>query len=195
MKRAFDLALATGGLVGLSPLLLAIAVLVRLDSPGRAIFRQERIGLHGRTFQILKFRSMRAESPSRLVTTSRDPRITRAGRILRSTKLDEVPQLWNIVRGEMSFVGPRPEVERFAKLWTPEQWSTILSIRPGLTDPTSLLFRREEHELAKQPDPERYYIEEILPRKAEMYVHYAQNHSFMGDLGVLARTARAVVTG
>lgn len=193
MKRSFDVALAGVGLIALSPALLVIAVAVRLDSSGPAVFRQTRIGRHGRPFQILKFRSMRASQGGSAVTSAGDTRITRVGGVLRSTKLDELPQLWNVLRGEMSLVGPRPEVPHYVDLWTPEQRDAILSVRPGLTDPASLRFRREEDLLAAQSDPETYYAEHVLPLKASMYAEYTRQQTFTGDLRILARTVRSVV--
>lgn len=195
MKRAFDLFCAGTGLVALLPLMVIIIIAVRLETPGPSLFRQVRVGRHGEPFEIIKFRSMRVSGAGPSVTASDDSRITRTGRVLRSTKLDEIPQLWNVVRGDMSLVGPRPEVPRYVRLWPEEQRTTILSVRPGLTDPASVHFRREEELLAAQTDPESFYVEEVLPRKAEMYVEYARTRTFIGDLRILVGTARSVVTG
>lgn len=196
MTRVVDIAIAGVATVMLSPLLLVVAVLVRIDSRGPVLFRQQRVGKGGAPFEILKFRTMADRSeltPGPQVTTANDPRITRVGRLLRSAKLDELPQLFNVLRGDMCLVGPRPEVPHYAAFWTDEQRATILSIRPGITDPASLAFRRESELLAKQSDPEGYYVAVLLPRKAEMYVRYVRERSLWVDLRILMLTVRAVV--
>lgn len=197
MKRAFDVAAAAGALAVLLPLFVLIIFIVRATSPGPAIYRQERLGLGGRTFAILKFRTMR--EPSALVagpqiTVDGDPRITSFGRLLRATKLDELPQLINVVRGDMSLVGPRPEVPAYAGAWTTEQRRIILSVRPGITDPASVQFRRESALLAEQDDPEAFYRSELMPMKTSLYVNYVQTRTFRGDLTILADTFRSVLT-
>lgn len=192
MKRVLDVLVASAGLVLMSPLLLGTAVAVRLESRGPAIFRQERIGLNGETFTILKFRTMRTGAQGAQVTTGTDPRITRVGQWLRSTKLDELPQLLNVLRGEMSLVGPRPEVPRYVAQWPETLRPVVLSVRPGITDPASIEFRREAEELAGVIDPERHYVEVILPRKVELYAEYVRTRSFRGDLKILGSTLRAV---
>lgn len=194
MKRFFDVVAAVAGLVLLSPLLGLISAAARLDSAGPVIYRQQRLGRNGVPFEILKFRTMRPSSTGPSVTAADDPRITRVGKILRSTKLDELPQLWNILRGDMSLVGPRPEVEMFAAHWTDEQRRIILSIRPGLTDPASLEFRREAEILASHENPETHYVEHILPAKAEIYTSYVAQRSLSGDARIIARTMGSVVT-
>ncbi|WP_153505260.1 sugar transferase [Cumulibacter manganitolerans] len=194
-KRVVDVIVAAGALVVLSPLLAAVAVAVQLESPGGALFRQLRVGKNGKTFQILKFRSMRVDTNGPEVTSARDSRITRVGRLIRSTKLDELPQLVNVLRGEMSLVGPRPEVAKYVAHWPPEDREVILSVRPGITDPASVAFRREAEILATQEDPERFYIERILPEKVALYRQYVQKRSTIGDLKVLAETVRRTLGG
>lgn len=193
MKRLFDLFVSALGLAVSSPMLALAAIAVKRDSPGPAIFRQQRVGLGGRNFDIWKFRTMRQDVAGAQVTVGDDPRITRSGHFLRSTKLDELPQLGNVLRGEMSLVGPRPEVPRYVQMWPAEAREKILSVRPGITDPASIAFRRESEELALAADPEAHYVDVVLPRKLEMYCHYVDNQSFVGDLVILARTATSVL--
>lgn len=195
MKRIFDCVVSSILLVVTAPLSLIAVFFVRLGSAGPVIFKQERVGRHGTSFHILKFRSMQvvpADSQGPLVTSGRDPRITRAGHFLRSTKLDELPQLINVVRGDMSLVGPRPEVAKYVDLWVEEQQELILSVRPGITDPASIKFRREAELLTQQDDPEKYYVDTVLPRKAAIYVEYVLNQSFLGDIKIMWRTVGAV---
>lgn len=194
-KRAFDLVAAGLGLVVLSPVFAAAAVAVKVDDPsGPVFFRQVRVGLGGREFRILKFRSMRAAPGGPEVTSASDDRITRAGRFLRRTKLDELPQLVNVAVGDMSLVGPRPEVPRYVAQWPAAARTEILSVRPGITDPGSIAFRHEEAELAAAADPERYYVDEILPRKVALYVEYVRTRTFLGDLRIILATFAAVVS-
>lgn len=195
LKRGADVLLATCGLLLLAPLLFILALLVRLTSPGPVIFRQQRVGRGGESFEILKFRTMRhaPAGSGALITSGSDPRITRVGAILRRFKLDELPQLVNVLRGEMSLVGPRPEVPRYVALYPPELRQLVLSVRPGLTDEAAILFRDEERLLALAPDPEQYYIEEILPRKLALYAAYARCHSLAGDLGIIRRTIARIL--
>lgn len=188
MKRAVDVLASAAGLVVLSPLMAVVALAVRATSPGPVLFRQERVGRGDTRFEILKFRTMRVGGSGPLVTTHADPRVTRVGAWLRRTKVDELPQLLNVLRGEMSLVGPRPEVPRYTQHWPREQASVILSVRPGITDPASIAFRDENALMAGQTDPERFYVEEMLPRKATMYVEYVENRTFLGDLRLIART-------
>lgn len=194
-KRASDLLLAIVGLVVSAPGLAVIALLVRLDSAGPAIFRQERVGRHGRPFKIHKFRTLRVDAGGPLVSESGDRRVTRVGAVLRRTKLDELPQLWDVVRGDMSLVGPRPEVPPYAALWPERERETILSVRPGITDPTSLVFRNEAAELAMADNPEQHYRTTLLPRKAQMYVEYVRTRSLAGDLAILTRTVTTLLRG
>jgi lipopolysaccharide/colanic/teichoic acid biosynthesis glycosyltransferase len=192
-KRALDVAVATIGLVLTAPGLGLIALLVRRSSPGPVIFRQERVGRYGRPFRIHKFRTLRVDAAGPLVSASGDRRVTPVGTVLRRTKLDELPQLWDVLRGEMSLVGPRPEVPTYAALWPADERETILSVRPGITDPVSLLFRNEAEELALVPNPDQHYRTALLPRKAKMYVEYVQTRSLAGDLAILLRTVRTLL--
>lgn len=195
LKRALDLVTALLGLVLLSPVMLVIAAAVRLDSPGPAFFRQQRVARGGRIFEILKFRSMRdlPAGSGKLITVEHDSRITMVGAFLRRTKLDELPQLINVLKGDMSLVGPRPEVSKYVDLYPAEIRALVLSVRPGITDEASIEFRNESALLASAVDPESCYITEILPRKLEIYARYAQKHTLLGDLRILARTLLAVV--
>lgn len=195
LKRALDLVTALLGLVLLSPVMLVIAAAVRLDSPGPAFFRQQRVARGGRIFEILKFRSMRdlPAGSGKLITVEHDSRITMVGAFLRRTKLDELPQLINVLKGDMSLVGPRPEVSKYVDLYPAEIRALVLSVRPGITDEASIEFRNESALLASAVDPESCYITEVLPRKLEIYARYAQKHTLLGDLRILARTLLAVV--
>ena len=190
MKRIFDFVVAGAGFLVLSPVLVVIALAVAVSSPGPVLFRQQRVGLHGRPFEILKFRTMAnaPEGTGPLVTAAGDRRITPVGRVLRAAKLDELPQLWNVVRGDMSLVGPRPEVAKYVALYPPGVAEKVLSVRPGITDEASIRYRDEAGILALAEDPERAYVEEVLPRKLEIYLRYAERHSLAGDLGILFRT-------
>lgn len=194
-KRAVDIALAAVGLVATAPGQLLIALLVRVDSAGPAIFRQERVGRGGRPFRIHKFRTLRVNAGGPLVSATGDHRVTRLGAALRRTKLDELPQLWDVLRGEMSLVGPRPEVPVYAALWPAAEREVILSVRPGITDPTSLMFRNEAEELAVAADPDQHYRTTLLPRKAQMYVEYVRTRSLARDLEILIRTVQSVLMG
>lgn len=165
-----------------------IAVAIRISDGGPVLFRQTRVGRNDSRFEILKFRTMRVEEPGPSVTRHADPRVTRIGKVLRRSKLDELPQLLNVVRGEMSLVGPRPEVPEFTRYWPEDQATLILSVRPGITDPASIRFRNESAELAGQDDPQAYYIETLLPAKAAMYAQYVKERSFVGDLKLVLRT-------
>ena len=196
-KRLLDVLVASLGLLVLAPLLVVIACAVRLDSPGPALFRQTRISRGGRHFQILKFRTMRASpaSDGPQIAAANDSRITRLGALLRRAKLDELPQLINVVKGDMSLVGPRPEVPEYVAFYPEELRDIVLSVRPGITDEASLRFRNEGMLLAGSADPERTYVEEILPKKLELYVRYVRGRTLCGDLGILLRTIGAVVRG
>jgi lipopolysaccharide/colanic/teichoic acid biosynthesis glycosyltransferase len=195
MRRLLEPFLSGVALLACTPLLLVVGLAVRLDSRGPVFYRQERLGLEGRPFEIIKFRTMSAsEGGGPAVTSLNDRRITRVGRVLRSTKLDELPQLLNVVRGEMSLVGPRPEVASYAVHWSEAHREIILSVRPGITDPASVAFRREAELLAAQADPEAYYISEVLPAKASLYVDYVQTRSLRRDLRILLDTVRTVVS-
>jgi len=195
-KRFLDVAAAAAGLVLLSPLLAAIATVVKVSSRGPVIFSQQRLGRHGSPFVMYKFRSMRVSRPGQsegpLVTKSGDSRVTAVGRFLRRYKLDELPQLVNVIRGDMSLVGPRPEVTRYAQCY-PEAYRRILSIRPGITDFATLEYRREEEILAHSADPENTYITAVLPKKIDLYLRYLDEQSLRTDLMILARTLLHVV--
>jgi lipopolysaccharide/colanic/teichoic acid biosynthesis glycosyltransferase len=194
-KRAFDLVASAAGLLLLWPVMAVIALAVRLDSPGPALFRQVRVGRAGREFELLKFRSMvsgrSAKGP--LVTASGDARITRVGGWLRSSKLDELPQLINVLRGDMSLVGPRPEVPRYVAMYPGHLRDVVLSVRPGITDEASIEFRDESDILGAAADPEATYVRQILPRKLEIYERYVRDHSLGGDLRILWRTFARVL--
>lgn len=193
LKRAFDVLFAGTALLLLLPLLVLFALAGALTSPGGAFFRQVRVGRHGRPFRLLKFRSMRpgSEALGQLTIGGRDPRITGVGRFLRRTKLDELPQLWNVLKGDMSVVGPRPEVPRYVALYTPEQ-QVVLSIRPGITGMASLDYVDENELLARSSDPERAYVEEVMPAKLALDLRYVRERSFALDLRIIAATVRLI---
>jgi lipopolysaccharide/colanic/teichoic acid biosynthesis glycosyltransferase len=190
MKRAFDLFGATIGLLGLSPLLATVAVLVKLTSPGPILFRQERVGRRFKPFWIYKFRTMVRDAPLRggLVTVDGDRRITRVGKILRKTKIDELPQLFNVLKGEMSLVGPRPEVRKYVEMFRAD-YEAILDVRPGLTDPASLKYRHEEAILARSTNPEEEYVCRVLPDKIRVTKEYLKKASVGEDLALIFKTA------
>ncbi|MBL7962510.1 MAG: sugar transferase [Flavobacteriales bacterium] len=191
MKRLFDILVSAATLLVLWPLLLVLAVVVAAGSPGGAFFRQDRVGRGGRVFRLLKFRSMRpgSEAQGQLTVGGRDPRITGVGHFLRRTKLDELPQLWNVLVGDMSLVGPRPEVPRYVALYTAEQ-RRVLELRPGLTGPASIAYINENEVLGRSSDPERTYITEVMPAKLALDLAYVQRHGLWTDLGILWRTCR-----
>jgi len=194
MKRLFDLCAASAGVVLLLPLLAVIAIWIKLDSPGPALFRQVRVGRRGELFDILKFRTMaERDAPDRLLTVGRDKRITRAGHFLRKYKLDELPQLFNVVLGTMSLVGPRPEVPRYVACYPPRLRDLVLSVKPGVTDWASILFKDESTILGQAVDPEQAYIDTILPTKLEYYVRYVRERSFWVDLRIIFRTLGAIL--
>lgn len=192
-KRAFDLLIATLALILLSPVLLAVALAVRLDTPGPVFFRQQRVGRGGVPFRIHKFRTMVHGAPGLQVTVGADPRITRSGRFLRRTRLDELPQLIDVVQGTMSLVGPRPEVPRYVAFYPPALKDRVLALRPGITDPASIDGIDEAERLARAADPEREYIEVILPDKLRRAAEYAERATLATDLGVLWRTVARLV--
>jgi lipopolysaccharide/colanic/teichoic acid biosynthesis glycosyltransferase len=194
MKRLFDIVVAAAGLIVLCPLFAIIAVLIKWDSNGPVFFKQSRIGRHFRPFFIYKFRTMLWDAPATgpLLTVGDDPRITRVGRWLRRTKLDELPQLINILTGDMSFVGPRPEVERYVRLFRTE-YAEILQVRPGITDLASLKYRGESTLLARSLKPEEEYITRILPDKLRLGQQYVRESSLGRDVMLIARTLAAVV--
>lgn len=177
------------------PMLAVVALVVRLDTPGPVLFRQVRVGRDGRLFEILKFRTMVdcLAVPGHQITMHRDPRITRSGEFLRHWKLDELPQLWNVFRGDMSVVGPRPEVPKYVALYPEQERALVLSVRPGITDPASIKYRSESEMLADAEDPERLYCEVILPDKVAMAVDYAQRVSVVRDIVIIGQTLLKVL--
>jgi lipopolysaccharide/colanic/teichoic acid biosynthesis glycosyltransferase len=194
-KRLFDLVGAALALLVLAPLLLAIALWVRLDSPGPVLFRQERVGRGGRPFRIHKFRTMVADAPHRgpAITVGDDARITRAGHWLRRHRLDELPQLVDVLKGDMSLVGPRPEVPRYVALYPPALRDEVLTLRPGMTDPASIANLDESALLARAADPEREYVEVLLPCKLQASLDYARTATLGSDVAVLWRTLRRLL--
>ena len=189
MKRLFDLCWTLPGLLVLWPAFLVIALLIKLDDGGLVFFRQVRVGRSGRAFRVWKFRTMiaHAEQLGAPLTVGEDPRTTRFGRWLRRSKLDELPQLFNVLAGEMSLVGPRPEVPRYVALYSPDQ-RRVLDLMPGITDPASIAYRHENDLLARAPDPERHYISVILPAKIRINLDYAARATRWTDLVVLLDT-------
>jgi lipopolysaccharide/colanic/teichoic acid biosynthesis glycosyltransferase len=193
-KRIFDLLCSVAGLVLLSPFFLIIALLIKLDSPGPVFFRQTRVGRGEETFRIHKFRTMATDTTagSLQLTVGADPRITRTGHWLRKYKLDELPQLIDVVQGTMSLVGPRPEVPKYVQHYPADKKDIVLSVRPGITDNASIEYRDENSILAKSGNPEQDYIEKILPIKLEYYLRYVSERSMAGDIAIILRTFGAV---
>jgi lipopolysaccharide/colanic/teichoic acid biosynthesis glycosyltransferase len=193
-KRLFDVVCAAAGLFLLSPLLFGIALWIKFDSSGPVFFRQQRVGRGGTFFRIHKFRTMRVDAPGNgpQITVGKDVRITRAGHFLRQTKLDELPQLIDVLAGTMSLVGPRPEVPRYVAMYPADLRDKVLSVRPGITDPASLEYRDESEVLARSSDPERAYVEEVMPAKLQCAAQYVDRMSFSNDLRVLGSTLRGL---
>lgn len=192
-KRAFDLAASLLGLMLLAPLLASIALWIRLDSPGPVLFRQVRIGRYGVPFSIVKFRTMTVQRFAQAqLTVGQDARITRAGHLLRHYKLDELPQLINVLQGSMSLVGPRPEVPRYVACYPPDVRRIVLSVAPGITDWASIHYKDENAILGHAVDPEQAYIDTILPVKLEYYVRYVKERSFWTDLRIILSTLTAI---
>lgn len=194
IKRAFDIVFSATMLVLFLPLFLSVSCWILFDSRGGVFFGQERVGKQGRTFRLWKFRTMRpqSEKSGQLTVGAKDSRITGAGYYLRKFKLDELPQLWNVVLGDMSVVGPRPEVPRYVALYTPEQ-RAVLSIRPGITDYASLRYFEENDILAKSANPEDTYIREIMPAKLALNLEYVRKHSMLGDLSIIMQTGWRII--
>jgi lipopolysaccharide/colanic/teichoic acid biosynthesis glycosyltransferase len=192
-KRAFDLIGAALALVLLALPMGAIALWIKLDTRGPVFYRQQRVGRHGVPFAIHKFRTMQADAGGLPLTVGEDPRITKAGRFLRRTRLDELPQFIDVLVGDMSLVGPRPEVPKYVAHWPEPLKQRALAVRPGLTDPSSLAFIDEADILARAGDPEREYIENILPLKLKAAVDYADRASLASDLSVLIKTAATLI--
>jgi lipopolysaccharide/colanic/teichoic acid biosynthesis glycosyltransferase len=192
-KRVFDLIAATAGLVVLAPLFVLVAAWIKLDSAGPVFYRQQRVGRGGVLFDIFKFRTMFVRAADqRQLTVGRDPRVTRAGHVLRHYKIDELPQLLNVIQGTMSLVGPRPEVPRYVACYPPQLRSLVLSVAPGITDSASILYKEESLILGRAADPERAYLETILPAKLEHYVRYVRERNFWLDLRIICRTLAAI---
>lgn len=194
MKRIFDIVASGLGLIALSPLFLILAVWIKMDSKGPVFYRQVRVGWHNKDFRIFKFRSMRLGSDKGSLVTigGHDPRVTRSGYFIRKFKFDELPQLINVFVGDMSLVGPRPEVRHYVDYWTPEQMH-VLDVRPGITDPASIKFRNENELMEKAEDPEKYYIEVIMQEKIKLYLEYVEKHSFLYDIGLIFKTFWVIV--
>jgi len=194
MKRFFDVIASGLGLIVLSPLFLILAIWIKLDSKGPVFYRQVRVGYKNKDFRIFKFRSMRvgADKGSLVTIGGHDPRVTRSGYFIRKFKFDELPQLINVFLGDMSLVGPRPEVHHYVDYWTPEQMH-VLNVRPGITDPASIKFRNENELMEKAEDPEKYYIEVIMQEKIKLYLEYVEKHSFFYDLGLIFKTFWVIV--
>ena len=192
MKRFFDVVLSGIALVVLAPVLMVIVAALRITHGNPVFFRQMRVGLGEEQFTLHKFRTMN-DSPGLAVTAGNDPRVHKMGRWLRASKLDELPQLWDVFRGAMSIVGPRPEVPEFVEHWPSDQRAVILSVRPGITDPASIHFRHESEILAQYQDPRSAYIDVVLPKKCDLYVEYVNNQSLLGDFKIILQTARALV--
>lgn len=194
MKRLFDLIASGCGLLVLSPIFLVLAIWVKLDSPGPVFYRQVRVGRGNKDFRLFKFRSMRIGSDkSGLITVGgRDPRVTRSGYYIRKYKLDELPQLINVFLGDMSLVGPRPEVRKYVDMYTPEQMH-VLDVRPGITDMASICYRNENELLEKVENPEVYYVGTIMQDKLRINLKYVHNQSFWGDIKLIFKTFGAII--
>ncbi len=191
IPRPFELLVSACGLTAIIPLLAVCAVLIKLNSKGPVFYRQKRVGRNGVPFMIVKLRTMAVFQNGLLITAADDQRVTSVGRFLRKFKIDELPELLNIVRGEMAFVGPRPEVPEFVDLADPV-WREVLEDRPGITDPVTLRLRNEEHLLAKVFDKERYYREVIQPYKLRGYLNFVRNKTWKTDIRIIGRTLKAV---
>lgn len=193
-KRLFDIVAAAIGLLALAPILLLLACWIRLDSPGPVLYRQQRVGRHGTLFWIYKFRTMcHACRDGPLLTIGCDERITRAGRLLRAYKLDELPQLFNVLTGSMSLVGPRPEVARYVAFYPESVRREVLSVAPGITDWASIAYRQENAILGEAHDPEQAYLDEVLPAKLVFYQRYVRERSFLLDLRIIGGTLAALI--
>ena len=195
-KRIFDLLVSSCALVGLAPAFLFIGLWIKLDSPGPVFFRQERVGYLGQLFYIHKFRTMMVSSQANnglLITVENDSRVTPTGRWLRKYKIDELPQFYDVWLGNMSLVGPRPEVPLYVAYYPIEVRELIQSVRPGITDNASILFKDESIILGKSDDPNQTYINEILPVKLAHYVNYVNNKSFLTDIELILKTLKALI--
>ena len=193
VKRLFDFTLSLVGLLFLAPLLLLVAISIKLDSSGPVFFRQARVGIHGKEFYILKFRTMVHQSSGLKITTGDDARITRVGKWLRKYKVDELPQLINVLKGEMSLVGPRPEVPEFVAYYPQETKEVVFSVLPGITDDAAIEFLDENKLLSSSNEPQKTYIEEILPQKLAFYEEYVKRRTLWYDIQLIWRTLRKIV--
>ena len=189
MKRLFDITASFFGIIILSPLLIFIGLWVGLSSKGGVFYKQIRVGKNNKDFKLYKFRSMRVNSDKQglLTVGSKDSRITKAGYFIRKYKIDELPQLFNVLKGDMSFVGPRPEVRRYVDLYSEEQMK-VLSVRPGITDPASIKYRNENDILSSQSNPEEYYIQHIMPDKLRINIEYINTQNFIKDIKIIFQT-------
>lgn len=189
VKRVFDIVVSAAALLVLTPLLVLFGLAVAMSSPGGAFFRQVRVGRAGKEFYLLKFRSMRpgSEAQGQITVGGRDPRITGIGFFLRKSKLDELPQLLNVLVGDMSLVGPRPEVPKYVALYTPEQ-RKVLTVRPGITSAASIAYMDENELLGNSPEPERTYVDVVLPAKLALDLKYVKDRGFFQDLSIILRT-------
>lgn len=195
IKRLFDITLSTFGLIVFSPILIIIAIGIKLDSKGPVFYRQTRVGKHSEDFKIFKFRTMHvnADKMGLLTVGDRDPRVTKVGYGLRKYKLDELPQLINVSIGEMSFVGPRPEVRKYVDLYS-ESDAEILKVKPGITDYASIKYRDEAELIKASDNPEKTYIEEIMPEKIKLNKMYIKNHGIITDLKIIFKTFTSIVS-
>lgn len=189
IKRIFDFFAALIGIILLSPVLIIVSILIKIDSPGKVMFLQERVGKNGKTFNIYKFRTMvsDAEKLGKQITVGKDSRITKIGSFLRKYKIDELPQLFNVLKGDMSLVGPRPEVPKYVKLYTEEQ-KKVLTVRPGITDLASLKYSDENDILGKVEEPEKYYINVIMRDKLELNLEYIEKSNLFFDISLIIKT-------
>lgn len=194
MKRIFDFIFSFIGLLVISPVLLGIALIIAFTSKGGVFYRQNRVGRFGRDFRIFKFRTMYVDSDKKglLTVGGRDPRVTNVGYYLRKYKIDELPQLINVFLGDMSFVGPRPEVRKYVDLYNDEQ-RKVLNVHPGITDLASIEYRNENEILSKQSEPEKYYIDVIMPAKLSINLKYIENRSLFKDINVILKTLKAIL--
>lgn len=193
-KRIFDILFSSIGLILISPILLVISIIIKITSEGPILFKQVRVGKDNKDFKILKFRTMIVDADKKglKITVKDDPRITKIGKFLRKTKLDELPQLFNVLLGDMSFVGPRPEVRKYVDLYTEEQ-KQVLSVRPGITDLASIKYRNENELLDQSTNPEDTYINEIMPSKLKINLDYVKNINLVNDIKLILLTIKTVI--
>ncbi len=193
MKRMLDIIISFTGLIFLFPLMAIISLIILLDDKGPVFFCQRRIGKYGKPFMVYKFRTMKVLNSAKegVFEPGKNSRVTGVGKLLRKTKIDELPQLFNVLIGNMSLVGPRPEVDKWVKAY-PERWEKILKVKPGITDNASIIYRDEEKLLSDSDNPELTYMDTILPRKLDLYEEYVDNHTIIGDLRLIGKTIIAV---